>query len=39
MKLMEELANPSILSNSVSHSTVLSLSTGMGDHVVPLRRP
>jgi hypothetical protein len=39
MKLVEELANPSSLGNGVSHSTVLSLSTGTRDHVLPLRRP
>jgi hypothetical protein len=38
MKLME-LANPSSLGNSVGHSTVFSLSAGMRDRVLPLRRP
>jgi hypothetical protein len=39
MKLMEELPNPSSLGNGIGHSTVLSLSTGMRDRVLPLRRP
>jgi hypothetical protein len=36
MKLVEELANPSSLGNSVGHSMVLSLSAGMRDRVLPL---
>jgi hypothetical protein len=36
MKLVEELANPSSLSNGVGHSTVLSLSAGTRDRVLPL---
>jgi hypothetical protein len=39
MKLVEELANPSSLGNGIGHSTVLSLSAGMRDRVLPLRRP
>jgi hypothetical protein len=38
MKLVE-LANPTRLGNGVSHRTVLSLSDGTRDRVVPLRRP
>jgi hypothetical protein len=37
MKLVE-LANPTRLGNGVSHNTVLSLSDGTRDRVVPLRR-
>jgi hypothetical protein len=36
MKLVEELANPTSLSNSVSYNSVLSLSAGMRDHVLTL---
>jgi hypothetical protein len=36
MKLMEELANPTSLGNGVSHSTVLGLSAGKRDPVLPL---
>jgi hypothetical protein len=39
MKLVEELTNPSSLGNGVGHSTVLSLSAGTRDRVLPLRRP
>jgi hypothetical protein len=36
MKHVEELANPSSFGNGVSHSTVLSLSAGPRDYVLPL---
>jgi hypothetical protein len=36
MKLVEELANQSSLGNGVSHITVLSLSAGTRDRVLPL---
>jgi hypothetical protein len=36
MKLVEELANPSSLGNGVGHSTVLSLSAGTRDCMLPL---
>jgi hypothetical protein len=39
MKLMEDLTNPSSLGNGVGQNTVLSLSAGMRDRVLPLRRP
>jgi hypothetical protein len=39
MKLVEELANPSSLGNGVSDITVLSLSAGARDRVLPLRIP
>jgi hypothetical protein len=36
MKLVEELSNPTSLDNGVSHITILSLSAGMRDCVLPL---
>jgi hypothetical protein len=39
MKLVEELANLSSLGNGVGHSTVLSLSAGTRDRMLPLQRP
>jgi hypothetical protein len=39
MKLVEELVNPTSLGNDVSHNTILSLSAGTRDHVLPLCRP
>jgi hypothetical protein len=39
MKLVEELANPTSLSDGVSHSTILSLSARTRYRVLPLRRP
>jgi hypothetical protein len=39
MKLVEELTNPSSLSNDIGHITVLSLSAGTRDRVLPLQSP
>ena len=36
MKLMEELAQPGDLSNSISHGPIFSLSAGPGDSVLAL---
>jgi hypothetical protein len=39
IKLVAELTNPTSIGNGVSHNTVLSLSAGMRDRVLPLQRP
>ena len=39
MKLLEELAQPSSLSNTIGHDAVLSLGTGPGDSILTLGGP
>ena len=39
MKLNEKLAQPSGFCNAISHCAMLSFGTGLGDCILPLRRP